>query len=192
MTQYEKLRLFIGIELPLFVQEALSKAQRALKKAGADVKWVEVHNIHLTLKFLGYVKNDKVDSIKKAISQTLKNTSSFEISICKEINAFPSIKNMRVLWIGIEKGNDIIQKIQAQIEDDLEKIGIEKEERKFTPHLTLGRLKSAKSKESLIRHMEKTYLDKNYDLPISKITLFQSILTPQGPIYNILSEVGLN
>lgn len=191
MSQDEKLRLFIGIELPLSIQTALGDAQFVLKKVNTDVKWVETRNIHLTLKFLGYIQMNKIDLIKEKTRDAVKGFSPFEASISKNIDVFPNIKNIRVLWVGIEEGKEIIQKIQMQIEDNLERIDIEKEERKFTPHLTIGRLKSTKSKESLLEQIEKTHFDKAHRMRISKITLFQSTLTRKGPVYKILSEVNL-
>jgi 2'-5' RNA ligase len=103
---------------------------------------------------------------------------------------FPDQKYMRVAWIGIKNGEQI-GKIANKIEEQVSKLGFEKENREFSVHLTIGRVKSAKNKEKLLQVIEK-YKDTNFgNYNVDSIKLKKSELTPKGPIYTTLKEVKL-
>jgi len=95
------MRLFIAIELPETIKSELAGIQSKLKASRADVKWVEPQNIHLTLKFLGYVQQDKIAAIKNAVDKIAGQTKAFNISL-SEIGAFPDLNSPRVIWVGID------------------------------------------------------------------------------------------
>ena len=184
------MRAFIAIELPKEIKEALAKLQELLKKTGADVKWVEPQNIHLTLKFLGEINETQFDKIITALTETAQNFAPFDIRI-SSLGAFPKIIYPRVIWVGVDKGDNESGKIASWLE---EKIGIPKETRDFSSHITIGRVRSPKNKADLIKDMEnlKDYFGRiNTEFKVTKISLFKSSLSPKGPTYEILKEVNL-
>ena len=142
------MRLFIAIELSQTMREEISQIQTHLKYAGADVKWVEKDNIHLTLKFLGEVSEEKAGEIKQILDQIGKGTRNFEISL-EAIGAFPNIEHPRVIWVGLDKGAQESTALAAKVEEALLQIGFQKETRPFAAHFTIGRVRSPKNQAAL-------------------------------------------
>jgi 2'-5' RNA ligase len=196
----QTVRSFIAIELSEEIRKDLKKLIGELKHSEADVKWVEPDNIHLTLKFLGRISAEQIEKIKRLLEGISKEVRPFQISL-SNLGAFPKLNYPRVIWIGIEEGKDKLCEINEELEERLEKTGFPKESRKYQPHLTLGRVRSTKNKERLIKQIELLMLETQRSCPIygaktkmevAKITLFKSTLTPQGPIYSSLFEVTLS
>jgi len=189
MLHDERMRTFIAIELSDEVNSELAAIQEELKKASSDVKWVETANIHLTLKFLGDVDERKAGEIKSILDKIASEYKKFEMSLFK-IGAFPKLDYPRVIWVGIDKNCATVEEMAQHIENECEKIGFKKEDRPFSAHLTLGRVRSPKNKEALkdkILSISVKPLNFNAD----KITLFQSTLTPKGSIYTVLHQSPL-
>ncbi len=183
------MRLFIAIELSQAIRDELARIQSHLKYSGADVKWVERGNIHLTLRFLGEVSEEKAEEIKSILDNIAKETKSFELSL-KDIGAFPKIEYPRVVWVGLDEGRAESEKLAEKIDDELSKIGYEKESRPFAAHLTIGRVKSQENKDALKKSVSSCVV-RDASCVIEKITLFQSTLTSKGPIYTRLHEIKL-
>jgi RNA 2',3'-cyclic 3'-phosphodiesterase len=186
----ETIRAFIAIELDKPVQEALSQIQGQLKKSQADVKWVAPQNIHLTLKFLGDVLSDKREDLRQILPEVLSNISGFELEI-NQLGAFPKIQRPRVVWVGITKNADKVKEIATLLEEKLQTLGLEREDREFSAHITLGRVRSPKNLNHLGQAMENCKILKPLKQAVKNVTLFQSTLTPQGPIYTPLLLVPL-
>ncbi|MCM8781418.1 MAG: RNA 2',3'-cyclic phosphodiesterase [Candidatus Omnitrophica bacterium] len=187
------MRLFIAVELPEEIKDFLANLQMILKKTGADVKWVEAKNIHLTLKFLGEVDEEKIDKVIRILEETARDKDRFYIHL-NSCGAFPNLKFPRVIWVGIDKGNVETTQIAISLEEKLAKLGIPKEKRPFSSHITLGRVKSGLNRQRL--NEELTRIEKNLSFPtqeyqIKKIALFKSTLTPNGPIYEVIKEANL-
>ena len=183
------MRTFIALELSDEIKNELSRLEGELKKVGGDIKWVKPKNIHLTLKFLGDVDDGKIEQIKKILDQISSQNKAFEISLFK-LGAFPNVDNPRVIWVGLDKGCSDAEQIAQSVEDELSKIGFEKESRPFSAHFTLGRVKSGKNKAAL-KESFSSALPRPKSCAINNITLFQSTLTPKGPIYNSLHKANL-
>ena len=187
------MRTFIAIELHESIRSYLSNVQKQLGSTGADVKWVAPQNIHLTLKFLGEIDNLKLENIIKILEGCVTDRKSFPVSV-SSIGAFPKLNYPRVIWAGIDKGDKEIKQIVKFLEEKIQKIGIPKEERAFSSHITIGRVRSSKNKDKLVAGLNK--LTENKEAPalqfnLSKITLFKSTLTLSGPIYEALKEANL-
>ena len=178
------MRTFIALELSNEIQKELSRLQEELNKADADVKWVKPDNIHLTLKFLGNVEDAKIEQIKKILEGISSKEKLFEISL-SGLGAFPDLNHPRVLWVGLDTGSPEAKRIAASLETELQKIGFPKEERPFSAHLTLGRVKSGRNKAKLKEKLSSLQVQPKSSA-INNITLFQSTLTPKGPIYTPL------
>jgi len=183
------MRLFIALELSDEIKEELARLQAELKKAKADIKWVEPKNIHLTLKFLGETDEPKTEEIKKALEKISSQEKPFAITLFK-LGAFPNTSYMRVVWVGIDESCSEVERIAKSLEDELEKIGFPKEVRPFSAHLTLGRVKSPKGKVALKEKILLTEVQPKKSA-VEKITLFKSTLRPNGPIYDRLFETSL-
>ena len=184
------MRAFIAIELSDNIRDTLSQIQSHLKYSGADVKWIEKDNIHLTLKFLGEISEEKLQQVKLALEIIGKETRPFEISI-KDIGAFPKIDHPRVIWVGLDKGVEESKTLAEKIDEELSKTGFAKESRPFAAHLTLGRVRSAKNRQALQQKIKNCQLSTVNCQLIKSIALFQSKLTPKGPIYTKLHEARL-
>lgn len=185
------MRAFIAIELSPEIKDSLAQIQSHLKYSGADVKWIETGNIHLTLKFLGDITEEDCGKIRSILDDIGRSVKPFEISL-KDIGAFPNINYPRIIWVGLDKGTIESKVLAGKIGEEVLKIGFQKEPRPFAPHLTIGRVRSPKNKEALKEKLTTYSLQLTAKpQPISSITLFQSTLTPKGPIYTKLHESKL-
>ena len=187
------MRTFIAIELPEEIRSALAALQDQLKASGADVKWVEPQNIHLTLKFLGNIDDALREKIGGALCSVAANNQPFMavIGLC---GAFPNMDYPRVIWLGITEGEPQIKKIAREIEDKISGLGIEKDARPFTGHITIGRVRSPSGKKSLTRALAdqaQNLVKLNLGFSVSKLTLFKSTLSPAGPVYVAQKEENL-
>ena len=180
-----KFRGFIAIDIDSFPK--LVQFENEIRNLGANVKLVEPENIHITLKFLGDTNEEYADRIDEIMKDAVKNSNLFEIKL-KGAGVFPNQNYIKVMWIGIENGEQS-GKIASKIDEKISELGFEKERRRFSAHLTIARVKSAKNKEKLLELIEK-YRDIEFgSLKVDTIKLKKSELTPKGPIYTMLKEV---
>jgi 2'-5' RNA ligase len=184
------IRSFLAVELPKPILGKIEEVQGDLRSTHADVRWASPDKIHLTLKFFGNIEESRIDLLFKAIEDPLRETQPFSVRV-KGAGAFPSLKNPRVVWMGLADGKEMLISLQKQIEERLEKIGFEPEDRPFQPHLTLGRMKSSRGKEELVRRMEKYGEEEFGVFQIERVALFKSDLRPTGPIYTLLRVMRL-
>jgi len=187
------MRTFIAFELAQEIKNYLALIQEELKKSAADVKWVLPQNIHLTLKFIGEIDEELSEGITKIIEKIAGSQTPFSLSLAS-LGAFPKINSPRVIWVGVDKGKVESEKIARALGEELEKIGIPAEKRKFSSHITIGRVRSMKNREKLTACLNELCAKEKVAKPqiqISKITLYKSTLTPKGPIYEILKEASL-
>lgn len=188
------MRAFIAIELPPEIKDFLAGLEKQLKSTSADVKWVEPANIHLTLKFLGEIDDIKYSQVKGIIEYAVKDKAIFNLRL-HSLGAFPRISLPRVIWVGIDKGEVQTKEIAQILEEKTREIGIPAEERDFSSHITIGRVRSGLNKEKLIQRLQELQANplktENLEFPVTKITLLKSTLSPKGPIYEILKEASL-
>jgi len=189
-----KIRIFIAIEPAPEIQKELAAIQDKLKKCRADVRWVEPENIHLTLKFLGYISESQLNNVFKAAGKSVEGISPFPLSF-SGLGAFPGLDNPRVIWVGVEEGRGILTRINRDLEVILQRNGFppvcrggtgRAEGRKYHPHLTLGRVKSSKNKGRLVESVKSEKSGSVGSMEVQKITVLQSLLKPEGPEYKPL------
>jgi 2'-5' RNA ligase len=185
----DKIRCFIAIELSREIRQFLEQIENKLKQSIIGIKWVRPENIHLTLKFLGHIDKKVIGGVKKIISQIAHEYKSFTIRLSVP-GAFPNPEYPRVIWIGIDIGVEECTSLAQHLEEKLVSLGIEKESRPFHPHLTLARIKLLKDK-SLVKDAFTALKIPQIEMAVSKITLFQSILSSEGATYTILYEAKL-
>jgi 2'-5' RNA ligase len=184
------MRTFIAIELPEEIRNALAQLQDRLKKSGADVKWVEPKNIHLTLKFLGEINDNQLEKIVKILEGVSGGQKGFLMRL-SSVGAFPNMNYPRVIWIGIDQGERETKEIAKELEDRIVSVGIPKEERPFSSHITIGRVRSFLNKDKLASELKSINSLEAKEVAVTKITLFKSTLSPKGPVYEALKEINL-
>jgi len=180
------MRIFIAIDLPQEIKNKIDQIQSDFKKCDLAFKWVKPENIHLTLKFLGEIKQDRLDEIKKTIIEVSQNFKAFQANL-SEFGFFPNERRPRVFFIATSE-QDLLKSIAQKLEEGLEKIGFEAEGR-FKSHITLARIKSPQNIDCLKQKIKEIKLVQN--LPIKEIILFKSTLTGTGPIYEKIFKSSL-
>jgi len=179
------IRSFIAIEIPQPLQARMGELQRELKRVEADVTWVRPGSIHLTLKFLGTVSVEVLEKVSLAVSPVIATWEPFDLRI-HGLGCFPSSRNPRVLWLGVDRGIEQISPLQEVIEKKTLEESFLPEPRPFTPHLTIGRVRSFKGKGALTQAIE---AHKNIEIGAfraKEVFLIKSELTPSGAIYTKL------
>ncbi|MEM0090117.1 MAG: RNA 2',3'-cyclic phosphodiesterase [Nitrososphaerota archaeon] len=189
MNSQGLIRCFIAVDVcvPTIVEKILD-IQSKLETVGADIKFVEPHNLHLTLWFLGEITEQKLRQVMEAVKKV--KFSKFNINL-KGLGYFPGGGRVNVIWVGVEDPSDTLRSIYLQLVKLLEPIGFRAEEREFTPHLTIGRVKSVKDKTRLLSLIKDVaHLDFGVQ-PVDRLFLKRSVLTQKGPIYsNLLAVEG--
>jgi 2'-5' RNA ligase len=184
------IRAFLAIELPDALRPGLAQVQEELKRSHADVRWVPVGNIHLTLKFFGNVPDDEIDALAQAAREAAAQAAPLQLQ-ATSAGAFPSPNAPRVVWLGL--GGDMVPLTQLfyRLEKAFAALGYPPEGRAFNPHLTLGRVKSPANREKLARLLEKTPPVDWPPFEVKELILFQSVLSPQGSKYTRLKVIPL-
>lgn len=179
-----KFRAFISVDIE--PSEALVGVLRRLAHARADLKTVRPELLHLTLKFLGDAEESQVEEIVRRMASAVVGLQPFKIRL-KGMGAFPSMSNIRIIWVGIDDGGPL-ERIAALLEASLTDLGFEPDKRGFRPHLTLARTRSpgnmAEVQEILMENAATDYGEYEVD----KLLLKKSVLTPSGPIYSTVRE----
>jgi 2'-5' RNA ligase len=183
------IRAFLAIRPAADVIQKLVDLESELAEAGADVRWVSGDSMHLTLQFLGNVRESEMPEIQRGLGETLAPLAPFEIE-CRGLGVFPSQKRPRVVWVGL-RGEGIARLADA-IETVLSPLGFPPEERTFSPHITIGRARSARGAESLVR-LVKANVERSFGTStIDRATFYRSQLRPDGAIYTPLVEFPLS
>lgn len=180
----DKSRVFIAINLDSDVWQRLSDIQGKLRKCGADVRWVAPENIHLTLRFLGYVSDANLRDVFEASKNSISGILPFEIFL-SEIGAFPDLKRPRVIWAGIRESK-VLSDIVHNLSGFLKQCGFPQDKRDYHPHLTLGRVRSVKNKEGLVRAVKANENWNGGSQMVRDIRVVESILKSQGAEYSSL------
>ena len=182
------IRAFIAVSLAPPIGEEIAKTQSALKEAQGDIRWTRIEGMHLTLKFLGDIAREQVEPILVALRNTLGNQPSLHV-MAQGLGAFPNLKHPKVLWAGLK--GDGFATLQEKVESALIPLDFPREERSFTPHLTLGRVRSLRGWEQVLAVMRQYEQMQFGDSDIDHVTLYQSTLRPDGAVYSPLGTVPL-
>lgn len=187
------LRAFIAIEIPLPVREALCEEIAPLQKEiGDTVRWVPMENMHLTLKFLGDVSASKVEMLSEMLRAEADLFHCFELHL-EGLGAFPNLKRPRVLYVGMQ-APVTLEALQRGIESASRRLGYESEERGFSPHLTIGRVKqniNSSDQQTIRRALEQTRIDSPGIARVDSVHLYKSDLRPTGSVYTRLYSAPL-
>jgi 2'-5' RNA ligase len=182
------MRAFLAIRPSEEVLRHLEEAQKELADCGADARWVSPEAMHLTVQFLGDVREAEIPELERELRERLRGIEPFEVE-CRGLGVFPNQKRPRVVWVGLHGAG--LSEVAETVETVLSPLGFPPEEREFSPHITLGRLRSARGIEGLVRIVkasgERTFGKSRID----HVTLYRSVLYPDGAVYTPVLELPL-
>jgi 2'-5' RNA ligase len=184
----QRIRAFVAVHLPIPVIERVTQVQTQLRgrarEAGLKVGWVSAAQLHVTLKFLGEIVEESRWAIRDRLQDRLAGRAAFEVAV-RGVGAFPDRARPKVIWVGIEEAAPLVA-LAGEVESWLSELGFAKETRPFHPHLTLGRVKAGAA--DILAGLEAQSFG---TAEVSEVTLYQSVLRPQGAEYKPLARVAL-
>ena len=182
------IRSFLAFELPPDIKKSVLLVSKDLRKSGLNARWVKVDNIHLTVVFMGDIREEDVQPIKEEIKEACLGSGPFDISL-KGIGVFPKEQRPRVLWLGLDGEIEMISALRDRLRERLGPFGIKREKRPFRPHLTLGRFRRPERKGPGLDDIMARYKDmKGPVCRLEELIMFMSDLRPQGAIYTKLDS----
>jgi 2'-5' RNA ligase len=188
-------RTFIAVELDEELRDNLGRLQDRLadQVAPRSVRWVRPEGIHLTLKFLGDTTVDQVDEVKAALAQAAAGVGPFSFTVTG-LGCFPNARQPRVVWVGIQELTGALVRLRDAVEDHVAPLGFPTERRRFSPHLTLGRVQRRASK-SEVREIGQVVASSTVglvdEMTVTSVSYIRSELKPGGAVYTTLSEAPL-
>ena len=186
----DRIRTFIGISLSSSVLAGIEKSVRLLQSEWEGVRWVETKNLHVTLKFLGDISLNDLPQLIRAITQSVRQTDSFDLTF-QGFGVFPNRQSPKTIWIGCREGSEALGQLAETINEGLVPLGFPKEARRFSPHLTIGRVKKAAPDSPLIPLLEAQQHRLFGSCSVSEVQVISSELTRRGPIYDELATISL-
>ena len=183
-------RIFVAVEITGEIRKKLAEFQDELKKVDADVGWVAPENLHITLKFIGHIDEEKIETVTGIIKDALTHIKPFDLRYAG-VGTFPTEKNPRVIFADVIDTGGVLAKIHERLDNQLMAVGVEHEDRKFEAHLTVGRIKTRRNVRRLIEHLN-SYNGFDFGSErVMQVALMKSELSPEGPIYTKLHGVDL-
>jgi 2'-5' RNA ligase len=185
------MRTFIGVALNDATRHKLVRLQQQFSQSGSKVKWVEPENLHVTMLFLGEVDAREVLDVCKAVGRVTIKLPAFSMSVAG-VGGFPNLRRPRTLWIGIDEGAQELIRLHDDMEGELLKLGCyRREDRQYTPHVTLGRVRgddlTPELRDALAQHADWRAGTMN----VNDVHVLSSELTAEGPVYTVLSREKL-
>jgi 2'-5' RNA ligase len=187
----ETIRTFIAIEMPPEVREFLARCQERLKRSGADVRWVRPELIHLTLVFLGEVAEDKVPDLEQAARGAVAGFAPLALQAVG-LGHFPPKGLPRVVWVGLQETTGRLLALQKAVAKATERFAERIEDRRYEPHLTVGRVRSGKNARPLTEMLSAMARETGPALEAGDVVIFKSVLGPDGPAYTALARLVLS
>ena len=185
ITKDTVVRCFVAVEIPASIQELQKPVQTDLQShIRKGTSWTKPGNFHLTLKFLGDVRPEKIDVVSEVVQRVADTHSPFSIEF-GGIGAFPNLARPRVIWVGVKDGASIVSRLAKTVNLELAHLGFSTDNR-FHPHLTLARLRTAINLEPLKNILRKYNTIDDAAMSVNEITLMQSQLHPSGAVYTPL------
>jgi 2'-5' RNA ligase len=182
------MRIFIALDIPGEIRARLAEYVERLRQYAPEARWARVEGLHLTLKFVGEVKDPKLNEIKHALASV--KTSRFDVTFAKA-GFFPTPRSPRVFWAGVEAGEEL-PRLASAIEQELESLGIAQEARAYSPHLTLAREGSIpRSLKGLAPLLEREPPPQFGTMTAREFWLYRSDLSPGGSKYTKLERFAL-
>lgn len=182
-----KIRSFIALEIPDASLTTIIKIRDEKIGKDEDVRWEGKEKLHLTLKFLGDINSEMIGEYSKTLEKIIGGYESLNLSF-SEFGVFKRRNEFKILWIGLKNNQKLIQ-IAGEIEAAFAELGFEKEKREFKSHITLLRFRGHEDSEKIVSLTEVKLPE--IDFKANKITLYESMLTPNGSVYRSLKNFYL-
>lgn len=185
------MRLFVAVNFPDKIKQSLGSIIRQLRLMPVSASWVREENLHITIQFLGNVPEDRVIPIANALGRAVKGINAFRLKL-GGIGVFPSVERPRVLWLGLSGDITVLSCLQRQVQKELKLLDFQPEGRRYSPHLTLARIRSPFGFEDVLEEAKRlTEADSRLvsTIIVDSVELMQSELKPGGPNYCILARI---
>lgn len=180
------IRTFISINIDEALKKEINNFITDLKRHNLDVRWVPVENLHITLKFLGHISEETIERVKDSLYNIALLFRPFRLRF-NGVGLFPDTKRPRVIWIDISD-KDVLRSLNKAIEEILVETGFKREDREFSPHLTVGRVRSLRDRERLIG-LVRDIKDREFGIiDVDRVFLMKSELRPGGAQYSVIAE----
>jgi RNA 2',3'-cyclic 3'-phosphodiesterase len=187
VTAAERLRLFVAADVPDDHLARIHELTTELRAQLRDARWIPQANQHITLKFLGATDEDTLIDVKRVCAEVADAYSSVAIRLSR-LGAFPNARRARVVWIGIDDPHGLLGRLAAALDDGFRALGFAPEERAYTPHLTLARLKSPAPVGDFASALPEVEWE---PFGIDHLSLYRSRLSPRGAVYELLERFAL-
>ena len=183
------MRLFVAVPFSAEVKNDLGELINDWRRERDKITWVKKENLHLTLKFLGETPLEKLDALKRNLAASLNGPAKFTLSL-SGAGAFPNLNRARVIWIGVFEGKEKLSELTQKVEEATVPLGFPAEERAFSTHLTIGRVKDSRLSEPLLAKVRACTFEAQ-GIIVSEVVLYQSELAPGGSVYTPLARFEL-
>ncbi len=184
-------RLFIAVDIPPEITGGIDRMLSEMKKRIHGVRWVKGDSIHLTLKFLGNVAEEKIEGIEEALEPVGSRHEAANLTV-ERLGAFPSMKRPRVIWLGIGGDVERLAALRNDVEEVCASLGFTRESRPFSPHLTIGRIRDAKKAGTIVSGTLKDLETARFEpFTVETFHLYRSELKPEGAVYTKLKTFSL-
>jgi 2'-5' RNA ligase len=182
----ERLRLFTAVDVPSAILDELDRTIDPHRGRVEGARWAPAANQHLTLKFLGAVQSERLPDVLGACADAGEAVGPSDVSVVG-LGAFPTVRKARVLWAGIEDADGTLRKLATALDDALGPLGFESEKRRYTPHLTLARLRTPGDMRAIIGQVE----FRSEAFRVERFHLYRSRLSPKGARYEVMDTFVL-
>ena len=184
-------RTFVAVEISSMIRTRAGELIATFSGTAADVKWVEPHNLHLTLKFIGEVHEREMGELLRAVVDGARRVQAFDLEVCGA-GAFPNVARPRTVWLGAGEGRESMIELHDSIEAELANLGYREEHRRFQTHLTIGRVRGTGIGITALGELLQQHADDVVGrMTVQKATVFSSTLTPDGPLYEVVGTAAL-
>lgn len=190
LRHMEQVRAFIAAQIGDELRQSLRELIEELKKSDPYVKWIRAENLHVTLKFLGSVESDRIESIKSEMLKTAQVKGPFSLAVTG-VGVIPNPRYPRVVYSNLLDSKKKLRDLSRELDEAMSLLGFEREQRDFLPHLTLGRVKSFKAKSLLMMKIREFHNKEIGRLEVGSIYLIKSELKPTGANYTEIAEIPL-
>ena len=186
------MRLFLAADIDRDTNARVNEIIARLRAIDPSVKWVRPENHHITVYFFGETDEATKDSIERILEESAAGIGSFPVRI-GGVSAFPTVERPRVLWIGVDNPGGELAKLYETVRASVrrEKLSVKEEERGFTPHLTIGRVRERCS-PALVREVKRSAEAAFGEFQVGAAVLYRSVLGRDGSVYTPLKTITLS
>lgn len=186
-----RIRTFLAVEIPDGLRSRLVALQESLAKAGGDVRWAAPATLHVTMLFLGDVEDRELHTVCRAVAAVCAKHRPFPMTV-EGVGCFPSPRRPRTIWAGVTEGAEQLRALHDALEVPLVEKGLyRREDRAFTPHLTIGRVRGEQDSDRIAAALAKHATWSGGGCEVGEVLVMASDLKPSGPVYSVMSTAAL-